>query len=72
MCLAHQTPAITLNVAAINTSSSSAHVCCLVLLQGFGLEGLGIVTISGVPNYPDLRKQLLPLAQAFAVSAAWC
>lgn len=41
----------------------------LLLLQGFGLEGLGIVTVSGVPDYPQLRQQLLPLAQAFAVRA---
>lgn len=46
----------------------------VVLLQGFGLEGLGIVTVSGVPSYPELRQQLLPLAQAFAVrnsSSCW-
>jgi hypothetical protein len=38
--------------------------------QGFGPEGLGIVTVSGVPEYEELRQQLLPLAQAFAVRSS--
>lgn len=36
------------------------------LWRGFGPDGLGIVTVSGVPDYPALRDALLPLAQQFA------
>lgn len=39
-----------------------------VSLQGYGPNGLGIITISGVPNFQQLRQRLLPLAQDFAVS----
>lgn len=35
--------------------------------QGFGPDGLGIVTVSGCPDFERLREQLLPLAAAFAV-----
>lgn len=38
------------------------------LLQGYGPNGLGIITVSGVPNFIELRRRLLPLAQQFAVS----
>jgi hypothetical protein len=34
--------------------------------QGFGPDGLGIVTVSGVPGFPALRERLLPLAAALA------
>jgi len=34
--------------------------------QGFGPDGLGIVTVSGVPDFPALRRRLLPLAAALA------
>ena len=34
--------------------------------QGFGPDGLGIVTVAGVPNYAALRARLLPLAAALA------
>ncbi|NP_001345780.1 uncharacterized protein LOC100193630 [Zea mays] len=30
--------------------------------EGFGPQGLGIVSIAGVPGYPELRKRLLRLA----------
>lgn len=33
---------------------------------GFGPDGLGIVSVSGVPSYPELRKQLLRLAPRVA------
>ena len=35
--------------------------------QGFGDEGLGIVTISGVPGFAELRARLLPMAAQLAV-----
>lgn len=43
-------------------------------LQAYGPAGLGILTVSGVPGFAELRQRLLPLAQAFAVSAqcTWC
>jgi hypothetical protein len=34
--------------------------------KGFGPDGLGIVTVSGVPRFPELRGRLLPLAAALA------
>lgn len=40
------------------------------VLKAFGLDGLGALTVSNVPGYEELRSNLLPLAQAFAVSAA--
>ena len=36
--------------------------------QGFGGEGLGIVTISNVPGLSQLRSRLLPMAAQLAVS----
>lgn len=39
------------------------------LCAGFGPNGLGIVTVSGVPDFVERREELLPLAQAFAVRA---
>ncbi|KAF8716255.1 hypothetical protein HU200_026539 [Digitaria exilis] len=33
--------------------------------EGFGPRGLGIVSIAGVPGYPELRKRLLRLAPRF-------
>lgn len=35
--------------------------------QAFGPDGLGLLTVSGVPGYQELREQLLPLAAEFAV-----
>jgi hypothetical protein len=35
--------------------------------QAYGPDGLGILTVSGVPGYEALRQRLLPLAEAFAV-----
>lgn len=40
----------------------------LFLMQGYGPNGLGIITVCGVPDYQQLRQRLLPLAQDFAVS----
>lgn len=37
-------------------------------MQAYGPTGLGILTVSGVPGFTELRQRLLPLAQAFAVS----
>jgi hypothetical protein len=37
-------------------------------VQAYGPEGLGALTVSGVPEYVELRKKLLPLAADFAVS----
>jgi len=34
--------------------------------QAFGFEGLGLILIKGVPEYPTLRQTLLPLGTAFA------
>lgn len=34
--------------------------------QGFGPDGLGIVTVSGVPGFEPARARLLPLAAALA------
>lgn len=36
--------------------------------QAFGIDGLGLLTISDVPSLQELRDQLLPLADAFGVS----
>lgn len=34
--------------------------------QAYGPDGLGILTVAGVPGFVELRQRLLPLAQAFA------
>eukprot|EP00775_Hariotina_reticulata_P002002 gene2002-2324_t len=36
------------------------------LWQGFGPDGLGVITVSGVPGYVERREALLPLADSFA------
>lgn len=36
-------------------------------VQAYGPTGLGILTVSGVPGFAELRQRLLPLAQEFAV-----
>ena len=38
-------------------------------MQAYGPDGLGILTVAGVPGFAELRQRLLPLAQAFAVSS---
>lgn len=38
------------------------------LTQAYGPDGLGLLTVAGVPGFVELRQRLLPLAQAFAVS----
>jgi hypothetical protein len=43
-----------------------------MLAQGFGPDGLGALTISGIPGYVEMRQRLLPLAQQLAVSALPC
>ena len=40
--------------------------------QAYGPDGLGILTVSGVPGYEALRQRLLPLAEAFAVRCFVC
>lgn len=37
------------------------------VLQAYGPDGLGILTVAGVPKFVELRQRLLPLSQAFAV-----
>jgi len=37
-----------------------------VIGDGFGRQGLGIVSIADVPGYPELRKRLLRLAPRVA------
>jgi len=37
------------------------------LKAGFGPEGLGIIVVSGVPNFVEKRQRLLPLARKFAM-----
>ena len=37
-------------------------------VQAYGPDGLGLLTVAGVPGFVELRQRLLPLAQAFAVS----
>ena len=39
-------------------------------MQAYGPDGLGILTVAGVPGFAALRQRLLPLAQAFAVRHA--
>ena len=39
----------------------------VLALQAFGPSGLGILTVSGVPNFAALRRGLLPQAACFAV-----
>ncbi len=39
------------------------------IARAFGASGLGIITVSGVPGFVELRRRLLPLASRFAV---WC
>eukprot|EP01038_Epipyxis_sp_PR26KG_P005441 gene5441-7534_t len=34
--------------------------------EAFGVEGIGVLTVSGVPNYLKVRADLLPLARQFA------
>lgn len=34
--------------------------------QAYGKEGLGILAVTGVPQYAEYRSQLLPLAQRLA------
>eukprot|EP00941_MAST-03F_sp_MAST-3F-sp1_P005630 g5630.t1 len=36
----------------------------------FGPSGLGLLTVSGVPSFPVLRRQLLPLSRRFAKLSA--
>lgn len=36
------------------------------IAEAFGVDGLGILTVSGVPGLTPLRERLLPLARAFA------
>lgn len=38
-----------------------------LMLQAYGPDGLGLLTVAGVPGFVELRQRLLPLAQAFAV-----
>ena len=37
-------------------------------MKGFGPSGLGIVTVSGVPDISKLRRRLLMLIDRFAVN----
>ena len=37
------------------------------LQQAYGADSLGILTVSGVPNFHHLRTKLLHLSQSFAV-----
>lgn len=39
------------------------------MAQAYGPDGLGILTIAGVPELPELRRRLLPLSARFVVSA---
>lgn len=34
--------------------------------RAFGYKGLGLLTVSGVPNFAKLRRRLLPLSRKFA------
>lgn len=34
--------------------------------EAFGYNGLGLLLVKGIPNFPDLRKQLLPLGEKVA------
>ena len=36
-------------------------------MQAYGHEGLGILTVAGVPAFAELREKLLPLAAEFVV-----
>jgi hypothetical protein len=38
--------------------------------QAYGTDGLGVLTVSGVPGFAELRRQLLPLAERIAVRGA--
>ena len=38
----------------------------LLIEKGFGPDGLGIITVSGIPDFSALRTALLPLATEFA------
>lgn len=33
----------------------------------FGVDGIGVLTVSNVPNYSEARKKLLPLSRQFAI-----
>ena len=37
--------------------------------ESYGLDGLGFLTISGVPTFPEYRSRLLKLDSQFAVSS---
>jgi len=36
------------------------------IAEAFGYKGIGLLAVSGIPNYPDLRKKLLNLCYKFA------
>lgn len=36
-------------------------------MQAYGPDGLGILTVAGIPTLPELRQQLLPLSNQFVV-----
>lgn len=38
--------------------------------QAYSADGLGVLTVSGVPGFPELRSRLLTLASSFAVGGA--
>ena len=35
--------------------------------RAFGIDGIGVLTVKNVPNYPSARKRLLPLSREFAL-----
>jgi hypothetical protein len=42
------------------------------IFKAYGPGGLGALTISGIPQYPELRTKLLPLGKLFFCVAIIC
>ena len=43
-----------------------------ILVQAYGPEGLGILTVAGVPSFLELRREVLPLTAEFVVRMLAC
>jgi hypothetical protein len=53
-----------LNVAGNSERYVAFGAACF--LQAFGFDGLGILAVSGVPEFPESRARCLPFAYKFA------
>jgi hypothetical protein len=58
---------VTVSYAALSDPSADLSAA---IEAAFGLEGLGIVAVDGVPGYAEARSSLLPLAARLAALPA--